>query len=1186
MNNLIKIIFLLILLPNFFFSQKKLLHQSLNNSSAFIENKGQWNRGVVFLSKEDGRDNWILKDGSFLINLYQPFKFQNNASNLFNKYKLIHDSIRGHRINFCWLNSNPNITFFKNKKHHEYYNYFIGNNPNQHQSQVCAYDELVAKELYKGIDIRFYHEKGILRYDLILNPYQDINQIKLKIKGSDSLKIDSLGNVIVNTNIGLIKMQELYVYENETKKQIQCNWVINAKQELSLIVGKYDKSKTLIIDPLIYSTFLGGTNYEYSNDIVVNEIGESFITGATQSLDFDNTLGAYQISSNGIWDGYISKLNANGTALVFSTYFGGSSAEHSRSIKVDNLGNSYVTGYTNSSDFYTTTGAFQAMQGSSLDGDVFVTKLNSTGTGILYSTYIGGTEDDQGFAIDIDSQNNAYVTGWTASTNYDVTPGVFQPVITSGALYDVFVTKINSTGSALIYSTYLGGSNQDCGLDICVDSLNFVYVTGYTNSLDFDTSAGAYQTVLIGSSTNDAFITKINPFGTGIVYSTFLGGLNSDGARAIEVDKLGNSYLTGFTFSNNFPVSTNAFQNSQADSGNYSDCFFTKLNSTGTGILYSTYLGSLSTDDANDIVIDSVGNIYISGWSYSQSFYTTTDAYQSFNASPSDRDVIISKFSNNGAMLYSTYIGGVGDDYASGIAIDKTGRLYVTGATNSVNYPITNGCYQNTISSNNYDGFVTKLGICSPINFSLTTTNVSCYGNNDGIAEIHNGNTQGYSYGWTPSNYSTLIIDSLLPGIYGAYIQDTLGCVTSKTFTITQPSPVVASVIGIDTICFGSNLVLTANGGTNYLWSNGSTSNTVSVSPTLNTTYTLVASVNSCSDTAEIIIHVLPKPDLVINGNDSICLGQFSILTTTTTTISSYNWSTGANTNSIIVTPTINTIYTLIASNGSCSDTVDKQVYINPIVNSSIVGTSSLCIGASVLLQALGGDTYNWGFGATTSTLSVSPTVTTTYSVIASNSYGCSDTAMKTINVVPLPISLIIGDTTICTGENLILSANGIGDFLWSTSEITSSIVVSPTINTSFQLVASNSCGNATDSILVLVKPLPMVVASNDTTILINNSVVILINGGLNNSYSWFPTDVSCVTCSINIVSPNVTTIYTVIVTNADGCSLKKEIKVSVESDFSVFIPDVFSPNGDGENDILYVRGIGIDNINFKFTTD
>ncbi|WP_420266126.1 SBBP repeat-containing protein [Candidatus Magnetominusculus dajiuhuensis] len=389
---------------------------------------------------------------------------------------------------------------------------------------------------------------------------------------------------------------------------------------------------------LVYSTYLGGSGGSSSygdigNAIAVDSSGNAYITGAAYSRDFPVTTGAYQTTLKGSNNAFITKLNATGNALVYSTLVGGSNTytgDSSYGIAIDSSGNAYITGTTASRDFPVTTGAFQTTLKSS-SGNVFVTKLNATGTALVYSTYLGGSSyGDYAYSIAVDSSGSAYVTGLTWSTDFPVTTGAFQTT-QSGLKSCPYVTKLNAGGTALVYSTFLGGSNGGYSVGIAVDSSGYAYVVGTDFSTDFPTTTGAFQTTLKGRS--NAFITKLNTIGTALVYSTLLGGSSggayADEGNGIRVDSSGNAYITGSTSSTDFPVTTGAFQSTLKGATN---AFITKLNPTGTALVYSTFLGGSISGNLGDtgsgIAIDSSGDAYVTGFAKSTDFPTTTGAFQ------------------------------------------------------------------------------------------------------------------------------------------------------------------------------------------------------------------------------------------------------------------------------------------------------------------------------------------------------------------------------------------------------------------------------------------------------------------------------------------------------------------------------------------------------------------------------
>jgi hypothetical protein len=586
----------------------------------FIENKGQWHPDVLYLTRMGGLDVWITKYG---VN-YTFYKIEKNpnakgAEHLPSKFdhEMENATLLGHRVLLKLQNHNANPQPEGKHKQEGYYNYLIGNDPSKHATYVGLYKEAVVKNVYNGIDLRYYFDKGYLRYDFIVHPGADPSQIKFELEGefNEYLKNDALCYTI---SFGEVQMQDLYAYEHSDKKQVQAKFTQqNSVWQFQL--GGYDKTQPLVIDPLIYSTYIGGNNHDYGTSIAIDNSGNAYITGYTASTDYDITPGAFQTSKEAVEDVFVTKLNSTGSDLLYSTYIGGGYSDHAYAIAIDASGNAYITGVTESDNFYISPGAFQTNYAGNYD--VFVTKLNSSGSKIMYSTFIGGSEWDEGRAIAIDGSGNAYITGFTKSTDYDITQGTLQS--SNGGGYDVFVTKLNSTGSALLYSTYIGGSNNDEGSSIVIDGSGNAYITGNTDSPDFDITPGAFQTTFGGEL--DVFVTKLNSSGTGLIYSTYIGGSRADRGNSIVIDASGNAYITGHTDSPDFDITPRAFQTAFAG---VEDVFVTKLNSTGSVLMYSTYIGESDSDEGRAIAIDGSGNAYITGNTTSTNYNITQGAFQ------------------------------------------------------------------------------------------------------------------------------------------------------------------------------------------------------------------------------------------------------------------------------------------------------------------------------------------------------------------------------------------------------------------------------------------------------------------------------------------------------------------------------------------------------------------------------
>jgi uncharacterized repeat protein (TIGR01451 family) len=596
-------------------------------------------------------------------------------------------------------------------------NYFSGPDPAQWHTDIPTYARVRYAQVYPGIDVVYYGSQRQLEYDFVVAPGSNPNVIQIAFKGIEDAEVNRVGDLMLRTTQGDLQLSKPIAYQerNGTREEVLASYIRKGVSGIGFQLGDYDRSRPLIIDPvLVYSTYLGGNGFDQGYAIAVDSLGSAYVTGKTATADFPTSAGAFQTTFAGGDALFVAKLNPQGTALVYSTYINGASGN---GIAVDSSGNAYVTGEASTLNFPTTPGAFQT---EPYGFDTFVTKLNATGTALVYSARFGGNFDDFGRAIALDAAGNAYITGWTvclAPTCTFPSVNAFQPNY-AGGYNDAFVTKINSLGSALVYSTYLGGgqiinATDDWGEGIAVDSAGSAYVTGYTYAPDFPVTPGAYDTSRAGL---DAFITKFTPDGASLVYSTFLGGAGRELGQAIAVDANGNTYVTGSTESSDnpftkeyegFPFTPGAFQTV----GSY-DAFITKLNAQGSGLVYSTYLGGVADVDRGwGIKVDAAGNAYVVGDTKSSNFPTVNAIQPAYGGGLGD--AFVSKLSPTGSSLvYSTFLGGNLTDEGRGIALDSSANAYVTGNTSSFQFPVS-GPLQGTngggINSHD-DAFVAKIG--------------------------------------------------------------------------------------------------------------------------------------------------------------------------------------------------------------------------------------------------------------------------------------------------------------------------------------------------------------------------------------------------------------------------------------------------------------------------------------------
>ncbi len=561
-----------------------------------------------------------------------------------------------------------------------------GDDPAKWQTEIPTFERIRYEGVYPGIDLDWHGTSGTLEYDFRLAPGADPDRITLNF-GSKPVRIAPNGELVVGTGPDAIRQAAPVAYQRSAqgeRQTVASRFTLDASGRAGFSLGAYDRSRALVIDPIVlaYSTYIGGDSADIADGIAVDSAGAAYVTGNTESSDF-NTVGQIE-GDSAASDVFVSKLNPAGSALAYSTYIGGGAGDFALGVAVDSAGAAYVSGYTDSTDFNTV----GQIEGDSADFDVFVSKLNPAGNALAYSTYIGGDSADVADGIAVDSADAAYVTGYTFSTDYNTV----NPIEGNSAGNDAFVSKLTPAGSGLAYSTYIGGGSTDVARGIAVDSAGAAYVTGYTQSTDFNTvgqiegdsagtdgfvskltpagSALAYSTYIGGGSDDyalgiavdsadaayvagftgstdfdtvgqiegdsadfDAFVSKLTPAGSALAYSTYLGGASSDEGRGIAVDASGAAYVTGYTQSTDFNTVGQIEDDSAGD-----DAFVSKLTPAGSALAYSTYIGGASSDVAQGVAVDSAGAAYLTGYTDSTDFNAvgqiegdsvTTDAFVS-----------------------------------------------------------------------------------------------------------------------------------------------------------------------------------------------------------------------------------------------------------------------------------------------------------------------------------------------------------------------------------------------------------------------------------------------------------------------------------------------------------------------------------------------------------------------------
>src|SRR5438094_3933059 len=581
-------------------------------------------------------------------------------------------------------------------------NYFIGNDPKKWHTNVPTYAKVRYRDVYPGIDLVYYGNQGQLEYDFVVEPGADPRTIRLTLQGGGRLKLDAQGDLV----LGEVRFRKPRLYQETAgdRQDVSGRYVLKGARQVAFQVASYDASRPLMIDPVLsYSTVLGGSNFDQINGIAVDSSGKAYVAGFTSSSPFPTTSGAFDATYGGSSDVFVSKFNpsvSGSSSLIYSTYIGGSFGEQALAIAVDSSGVAYVAGQALSSNFPTTAGAFDTTYNG--NGDAFLLKLSATGSSLLYSTYLGGSGLDQALGVALDSSGNIYMAGQTFSTNF---PTLNALQTANGGLQDSFVAEFTNSGSPL-YSTYLGGSGYDQANGIAVDALGRAYVTGYTTSPDFpvhNAPAVGAACSSCANNTNDAFVAAIGANGTGFVYSTYLGGSGDDQGMGIAVDAVGNAYVTGSTFSTNFPTTVGAYQRSLLGS---SSAFVTLVDTNGSTLGYSTYVGSGGNTYGQAIAVAG-GNAYIGG-STNASSLPLVGAIQSGNAG--GVDAFAAEINPAGsAISFSTYFGGSAYDQVTAVAINS-GNMYIAGSTHSTDLP-TAQAYQGSYGGGDSDAFLAKIQI-------------------------------------------------------------------------------------------------------------------------------------------------------------------------------------------------------------------------------------------------------------------------------------------------------------------------------------------------------------------------------------------------------------------------------------------------------------------------------------------
>jgi gliding motility-associated-like protein len=1265
-NVFIGILFILIAL-----NSKALDKDTLTFTKAvFVENKNQWPEQVFFKANISTGNLWVERDGlTFDIqdpdDLQAIADYKSQAGTNTEKGIPFPTDVKRHIYKISFVNANPDVKTITYNPLKSYDNYFIGNDKTHWASNVHKFESIAYSQLYEGINLKLYQKDGFLKWDFIISPQANPNQIVLKYEHIDKLSLSG-GRLILKTSVNKVIELAPYAYQIDDKGQIvdvECNFVLEANQVHFNLPNSYNPDWTLIIDPtLVFASYSGSTKDNWGYTATFDSQGFLFAGGNVFGNGYPYTTGAVDtIFSGGSCDIVISKYDTNGTQLIYSTYLGGSNAEVPSSLVVNSNDELFILGTTGSNDFPVTSSAYDtSFNGGtnyvltyvlhfSMGSDLCITRLNSNGTQILASTYIGGSANDglntainlvKNYAdelrgeILIDQNNNCYIVSSTASNNIPTTALSFQN--TSGGGQDGLIAKFDNNLSNLIWCSYLGGSGDDALYSLAVDNNQDIYVTGGTTSQNLNITSGALYPSYQGGSA-DGFIFKINQNGNSILHSSYFGTNAYDQSYFIDLDKFDNAYVFGQTADTGTTFIFNALWNTPHDGQ-----FITKLNPQLTSMIWSTTWGNGVTGidvSPSAFMVDLCNRIYLSAWggSTNGTWSTTNGLPISSNAFQSTTDgsdyyVMVMKDDASG-LDYGTFYGGTqSSEHVDGgtSRFDHKGRIYqavCAGCGAHSDFPTTVNAHSNTNNSNNCNQGVFKFDFNIPaIVADFIQPPVGCvpdtlFFNNTSYL-THPSNTT-FSWNFGDGTSSSQVSPSHVYAQSGIYtvtliISDMQSCNLADTITkqvamLSGTTDTIPS-LGICKFDFTQIGILPINDpAVTYHWinapaiSDSTISNPIAM-PTVSTWYKMAVSNGLCTDTLYQFVRVY---DIDVDaGNDTtLCQGTITLTAHSNYPDLSFQWSSNSNfTNTLNPNPKDSTLtisvsgptYFYVRSYWNSCDNydsvlVDVRIHIQ---KQNVQGPK--CHGDSngvILVNGIGGNapyTYAWNNGMNGN--QINNLTGGNYVVRVTDADGCFTN--DTIQLID-PTLLTSANAVInipckkaCIGKAWSNPSGGTPPYSWQWND-----ALNQTGNPAVQLCDgtyivhlkdAHNC-SITDTVVVEDSSIYMNFKAWDSDTIYEGQTASLNSTFYGNSYSylWTPgTGLNSTTVHNPKASPTVTTTYYVTVSDQWGCTWRDSVTIWVldvicEEPY-IFVPNAFTPNGDGQNDVLYVKSNVAYEVDFK----
>lgn len=1206
----------------------------------FIENKGQWENTFLYRAYIPGGELFIEKQG-ITYHFWDQAKMNVLTSAMHDRkgHELTDFQIKHHVVRVKFLGANAGVSALAENPFSHYYNYYLGNDSSRWKSHVQAYRKITLQEIYPKIDLVIYTANNQLKFDWNVKPGGDPQKIQIEYQGADQLLLKN-GSLEIKTCLGSIIEEPPVVYQKVQSEiiPIKTRFLLKKNRLSFQLHESFNRSHPLIIDPaLIFSTFSGSLTDNWGFTATYDSQGNMYGGGIVLAANaYPNITGSYQAAyGGGLYDVLIGKYSDNGSTLLYYTYLGGSRAEAPFSLVCNTTDDLYVLGLTGSSNFAISSGAYQTtFQGGpsagifALNGndypngsDLFVTKFNSTGTILIGSTYIGGTDNDgmntnsglrHNYAdefrgeIIVDANDRCYVASSTKSIDF---PTVNAAQTTMAGSQDAVVFRFSPTLTTLQWSTFLGGMGYEAGYSLKVNNAGEVFVTGGTNSPNFPTTPGVIRPTFGGIV--DGFITRYSATGT-LLSSTYLGTGTYDQSYILQLDAAQNVYVVGQT-RGAYPVVSSPL--GPVYSNPNSGQFIHKLNPALTTTIFSTVFGRGIAGQIDIVptafLVDVCDHIYVSGWGgavnngasggSTAGMPITSNAYQSSTDGSDFYFIVLNE--NATGLIYASYFGGpVSAEHVDGgtSRFNPDGIVYqavCAGCGSNDDFPTTPGAWSNTNNSNNCNMGVFKFDVSEfTAIIDLVTPSITCVNN---TVILQNASTGGSSYFWDFGDGNTSTSANVnhvytIPGVYNVMliVSDPNACLQSDTafMTVIVQAPPVVQIAPVNSLCPGQSVQLSAMGGSNYSWSANPSLSATNIpnpiaSPTVTTTYTVTVSNNCGSSTGSITVNVIDF-NPTNSPSDTICIGNSTQLNAGGG--ASYNWQpviglSNPTISNPMASPTQTTTYTVtITDANGCSATRSTTITVENQPQANAGPDQNICIGTSTTLSGSGGNIYNWSPPTYLSNPNIpnpvcTPDQSITYVLTTTNTCGQDHDTVQ-INVIRVN-PMASPDTTICPNTTVMLWATGGVSYSWQPSffinnPTNDTIIVSPLSNITYTVTVTDQFGcSETEQVTVSVFPTQYINLGPNVVIPFGGSVQLLANGTGN--FSWEPdTFLTCNNCPNPTASPFSSTQYFVTLTDANGCKFYDSIWVFVEG--SLYVPNTFTPNRDGLNDFFLAFGTEI----------